>query len=64
MDGCTEIGIHFTTVLSAFAYFAPRGGRGAVHMLGYWVCSPFLLPQDLYFTVRDDGASEKAAKLP
>ena len=40
------------------------GGRDAVHMLGYWVCSLFLLPQDLYFTVRDDGASESAAKWP
>ena len=41
-----------------------RGEGGAVHMLGYWVCSLFLLPQDLYFTVRDGGASENAAKLP
>ena len=39
------------------------GGCGAVHMLGYWVCSLFLLPQELYFTVKDGGASESAAKL-
>ena len=29
-------------------------------MLGYQVCKLFLLPQDLYFTVRDGGASESA----
>ena len=30
-------------------------------ILGYWVCSLFLPPQDIYFTVRDGGAYESAA---
>ena len=44
----------------------PVAGRGWGWYAHAWILGllTFLLPQDLYFIVRDSGASESAAKLP